>query len=102
MEESTGGQSSERPVEVDLRILSPSTEIQDGLSFPGLSAQTTVARLKELIRDSVPSRPAADRQRLIFQGRVLSSGDSTLAEVFGLDQVIGVLNSVAGPLLTSA
>ena len=72
---------------IDLRILSPSTEVERELSFQCLPASTTIAQLKERIQKSIPSGPEAYRQRLIFRGRVIMKDDATLIDVFGKDSV---------------
>lgn len=72
---------------VDLRILSPSSEVDRELYFPCLSVSTTVAQLKDRIQKSIPSSPEACRQRLIFRGKVVMRDDATLLDVFGKDTV---------------
>jgi hypothetical protein len=86
---------------VNLRILSPSTELQGGLSFPNLPAATTIQELRTRIQDTAPSKPAPDRMRLIYRGRVIANDADTLATVFGAESVshcVGdVISSMADP-----
>ncbi|KAF2641779.1 hypothetical protein P280DRAFT_548418 [Massarina eburnea CBS 473.64] len=72
---------------VNLKVLSPSTEIDGGVSFPGLRASTTIAELRQRVQDAVPSRPATERMRLIYRGRVVANDDDTLRDVFGADSL---------------
>ena len=72
---------------IDLRILSPSTEVDRELFFQALSVTTTIAQLKDRIQKSIPSSPAIHRQRLIFRGKVVMRDDATLIDVFGKDTV---------------
>ena len=78
---------AEKPPAVNLRILSPSTELQGGLSFPDLPATTTIQELRTRIQDTAPSKPAPDRMRLIYRGRVIANEADTLATVFGAENV---------------
>jgi hypothetical protein len=69
---------------IELKILSPSPEVgHGGLHFDELPVSTTVGELKDRIRDLVSSRPAHDRQRLIYLGRALLRDSDTLLDVFG-------------------
>ena len=77
----------DRSANIDLRILSPSTEVDRELFFQCLPVATTIAQLKERIQKSISSSPEADRQRLIFRGRVIMRDDVTLVDVFGKDTV---------------
>ena len=72
---------------INLRILSPSPEVEGGIHFPALAASTTIAELKQKIQDAVPSKPATDRMRLIYRGRVVANADDALLTVFGSDTV---------------
>ena len=71
---------------VNLQIVSPSVGVGN-LRFPDLPAATTVQQLKEKIRDSLPSRPADDHQRLIHRGWLLARDTDTLQQVFGEEAV---------------
>ena len=66
---------------ITLHIVSP--HVPDRITFPGLSITTTIQTVKERIQEAVPSRPAPDRQRLIYQGRPLLQGALTLKALFG-------------------
>ncbi|KAF2229403.1 hypothetical protein EV356DRAFT_510913 [Viridothelium virens] len=72
---------------IDLKILSPSAEIRDGLSFTSLPPSTTVGQLKERIRGTLPSRPGNDRQRLIYRGRVMADETQTMSYIFGEEAI---------------
>ncbi|KAJ9638194.1 hypothetical protein H2199_006881 [Coniosporium tulheliwenetii] len=69
---------------IDLKVVSPSTEIDEGgLNFPSLPAETTVGEVKLRVQDTVASHPTLDRQRFIYRGHVLADNDTTLLNVFG-------------------
>jgi hypothetical protein len=73
---------------IELKILSPSPEVGNaGLHFDDLPVSTTVSELKDRIRDLVSTRPANERQRLIYLGRALLRESDTLLEVFGTQAV---------------
>ncbi|KAL6707464.1 hypothetical protein ACN47E_004034 [Coniothyrium glycines] len=72
---------------INLRILSPSTEVEGGVTFPHLPASTTVQELRSRIQDAVPSKPAPERMRLIYRGRVVANDAATLGVVFGADNI---------------
>ena len=72
---------------IDLKILSPSPEVRNGLNFTSLLASTTVGQLKEKIRAELPSRPPNDRRRLIYRGRVMADESQTMSYIFGEDTV---------------
>ncbi|KAF2873928.1 hypothetical protein BDV95DRAFT_626826 [Massariosphaeria phaeospora] len=72
---------------INLKVLSPSTEVDDNLNFHKLPASTTIKELRLKIQDAVASRPAAERMRLIYRGKVLPTESETLANVFGLDNI---------------
>ncbi|KAL8823026.1 MAG: hypothetical protein Q9191_006252, partial [Dirinaria sp. TL-2023a] len=67
---------------ITLNILSPSTEVPDKLTFSDCTPSTTVADLKSKIQNAVATRPAPERQRLIYRGRPLVQDTATLADVF--------------------
>ncbi|KAM7215113.1 ubiquitin family protein, partial [Rhypophila decipiens] len=71
---------------VHLQVLSPSVGVNT-LYYHGLAATTTVAQLKEKIRDALPLRPAGDHQRLIHRGRLLARDTESLQEVFGEEAI---------------
>ncbi|KAF1844151.1 uncharacterized protein K460DRAFT_357777 [Cucurbitaria berberidis CBS 394.84] len=72
---------------INLRILSPSTEVEGGISFPDLPASTTIKELRSRIQDAVPSKPAPGHMRLIYRGRVVANDEDTLGNVFGADSI---------------
>ncbi|KAJ4302102.1 hypothetical protein N0V88_002238 [Collariella sp. IMI 366227] len=74
------------PLAVNLQIVSPSVGVGN-LRFPDLPATTTVRQLKERIRETLPSRPADDHQRLIHRGRLLARDTDTLQDVFGEETI---------------
>lgn len=77
-------QSAPSALLIDLKVVSPSTEIDEsGLNFPSLPAATTVGEVKLRIKDTVASHPTLDRQRFIYRGHVLVDNDATLLNVFG-------------------
>jgi len=65
-----------------LRVISPQPEIAE-LVFNDLPLSTTVEQLKLKIKDAVATQPVPERQRLIYQGRVMTTDSSTMADVFG-------------------
>ncbi|TVY21822.1 hypothetical protein LARI1_G000232 [Lachnellula arida] len=71
------------PLSFTLIIVSPSVGVSSPLTFTSLPATTTVSQLKAKIRDSTTSKPANDRQRLIYRGRLLGREAETMLEVFG-------------------
>lgn len=68
---------------ITLRIHSPSSEVPNPLTLTFIPVATTVRELKSRIRDAIPSKPEADRQRLIHRGRMLGNDDETMVNVFG-------------------
>lgn len=64
-----------------LHVLSPSLEAPNRLTFNDLPLTTTVAELKERISQSIPSRPTAEQQRLIYRGKPLLDGSVTLQNI---------------------
>lgn len=72
---------------INLKILSPSTEVKGDISFPQIPASTTVKELRQRIQNEIESRPAMDRMRLIYRGRVVANEMDTLNDVFGLENV---------------
>lgn len=83
---SSAGPQEDAPLAVNLHIVSPSAGVGN-LRFPGLPATTTIQQLRERIRESLPSRPADDHQRLIHRGRLLARDTDTLQNIFGEDAV---------------
>ena len=74
------------PLSFTLNVLSPSVGASR-LSFPHLPATTTIKELKAKIRDSLPSKPADENQRLIVRGRLLARETETMLETYGKDAV---------------
>lgn len=74
---------------INLKILSPSSEIEGGIRLQGLPTSTTVRELRLKIQDAVPSKPAPDRMRLIFRGKVVANAADSLETVFGAENVGG-------------
>ncbi|ROV92643.1 hypothetical protein VSDG_06561 [Cytospora chrysosperma] len=67
----------------NISIVSPSVAVNAPLNFPGLPASTTVAQLKERIRDALDTKPSNEQQRLIHQGKLLSRENDSLLDIFG-------------------
>lgn len=72
---------------INLKILSPSTEVEGGVNLADVPASTTVKELRSRIQDTVPSKPAPERMRLIYRGRVVANDSDTLSNVFGVENV---------------
>ena len=69
------------PKLITLHVLSPN--LPERITFRGLPISTTIQELKVKVCDTVESRPPADQQRLIYQGRPLMQGATTLETLFG-------------------
>ncbi|TVY29362.1 hypothetical protein LHYA1_G001380 [Lachnellula hyalina] len=82
-EASTRDREQPNPLSFTLIVVSPSVGVSSPLTFASLPATTTVRQLKAKIRDSTPSKPSNDRQRLIYRGRLLGREAETMLEVFG-------------------
>lgn len=74
---------------INLRILSPSSEVEGGIHLHDLPASTTVRELRLKIQDAVPSKPGPERMRLIYRGKVVANDADALETVFGADNVRG-------------
>ena len=70
-----------------LHVLSPSAEVPHRLAFPDFPISSTVHELKRAIQNAVTSKPAPERQRLIYRGRALIHDHVTLKEVIGQEAV---------------
>lgn len=86
------GGSSDRPISnpsqhITLHVLSPSTEVPNKITFKDCSASTTVAELKAKICHAIPTKPAPERQRLIYRGRPLIQDTVTLGDVLTQEAV---------------
>lgn len=66
---------------ISLRILSPSFESNQRLSFEKLPLSTTVGEVKNLIEPLAPNHPTPEQQRLIYRGRPLLNNSATLESV---------------------
>lgn len=78
-----------------LHVLSPSIEIPHKLIFSDVPTSTTVAELKTRICNAVPSRPASERQRLIYRGKALVKDGATLSEIFSQETVRPLYSTLA-------
>ncbi|KAH5717847.1 hypothetical protein HBI18_170610 [Parastagonospora nodorum] len=78
---------ADEPSTLNLKILSPSTEVEGGVSFTDLPTTTTIKELRRRIQDAVPSKPAPERMRLIYRGRVVANDADTLGNVFGAENI---------------
>ncbi len=92
MEASSSAQTSSKESQPNaqtilLHVLSPSLEIPTKLTFSNVPTSTTVAELKTKISDAVPSRPAKERQRLIYRGKALVQEGATLKDIFSQETV---------------
>lgn len=91
MEGSSSDQRAPKEQRIILNVLSPSTEeIPHKLTFSEIPVTTTVRALKERIQNAVPARPSLQRQRLIYQGKVLAADEVSLKDVFGREAVRGI------------
>ncbi|KAF2651719.1 hypothetical protein K491DRAFT_696234 [Lophiostoma macrostomum CBS 122681] len=72
---------------IDLKVLSPSTEVGRDIHLPQISASTTVADLRLRLKDAIASRPSIERMRLIYRGRVVANDTDTLSDVFGAENI---------------
>ena len=73
---------------IDLRILSPSPELDGGILLSGLPVTTTIGELKNKVKENVASSPSVERQRFIFRGKVVGRDNAALVDVFGRENVI--------------
>ncbi|KAH9872211.1 hypothetical protein IAQ61_005046 [Plenodomus lingam] len=78
---------AEEQATFNLKVLSPSSELEGGVTFTALPTSTTVGQLRNRIQDAVPSKPSPDRMRLIYRGRVVADNSQTLEAVFGADNI---------------
>jgi hypothetical protein len=72
---------------IDLKVLSPSPEVEGDLFFKSIPAVTTVGELKLKIRDKIVTRPAIERMRLIYRGMAMARDKDSMFEVFGRDNL---------------
>lgn len=80
---------AEEALVLNLKVLSPSSEFEGGIHLRELPASTTVRALRLRIQDAVPSKPAPERMRLIYRGKVVANDAATLEAVFGAENVGG-------------
>ncbi|KAF3043543.1 hypothetical protein E8E11_004348 [Didymella keratinophila] len=78
---------AEGTVAINLKVLSPSSEIEGGIHLQDLPASTTVGELRLRIQDAVASKPGPERMRLIYRGKVVANDADTLETVFGADNL---------------
>ncbi|KAL8364585.1 hypothetical protein RB595_003736 [Gaeumannomyces hyphopodioides] len=76
------------PATISVEIVSPSAGVPVPLLFPDLSIKTTVAQLKDMVRQqlTVPDPTAVDL-RVIYQGKMLAPPELTLENVLGHDAI---------------
>lgn len=84
---SDGSGSGSGPQTIVLHVLSPAVEVPKKLIFSAIPTSTTVGELKLKIRDAVATKPAPERQRLIYRGKALTYDSTMLKDVFGQDTV---------------
>lgn len=70
---------------IDLKILC--NAVVTPIILPGLPATTTVADLKASVQNAFESRPATERMRFIYRGRILPNDEEELGNIFGVDNV---------------
>ncbi|MCJ1353357.1 MAG: hypothetical protein MMC33_003343 [Icmadophila ericetorum] len=73
--------------QITLYVLSPSTEVPNRLTFPDTPVSTTIGELKQKIQEIVATKPAPERQRLIYRARPLVQDSATLEDVFGREAI---------------
>ena len=78
---------AEDRVTLNLRVLSPSSEVDGGIHLQDLPISTTVRELRLKIQDAVASKPGPERMRLIYRGKVVANDADTLETVFGAENV---------------
>ncbi|KAF3041124.1 hypothetical protein E8E12_007838 [Didymella heteroderae] len=78
---------AEETVAINLKVLSPSSEIEGGIHLQDVPASTTVRELRLKIQDAVASKPGPERMRLIYRGKVVANDADTLETVFGADNL---------------
>jgi len=72
------------PRSVNLRIISPSTNVPSPLLYNDLALDTTVGEIKARLRGELTLPPSPDvNLRLIYRGRVLDVDSARLLDVFG-------------------
>lgn len=87
MAHDTAHDTAPETVAINLRVLSPSSELEHGIHLQALPASTTVRELRLRIQAAAPSKPGPERMRLIYRGKVVANDGDTLEAVFGADNV---------------
>ena len=82
-----GASSTSNKDSILVHVVSPSVEVPNKLTFESISPSLTITGLKRRITDIVPSRPAPERQRLIYKGKPLINQEATLGSIFGFEEV---------------
>lgn len=90
-DEASSSTAPQGDLSVNISIVSPSMSVNAPLYFPSLPPSTTLAQIKQRVRDALDSKPSNEQQRLIHQGKLLSREDQTLLDVFGEQKVINSL-----------
>jgi hypothetical protein len=83
----TSGEEQAAATAFTLQMVSPSVGVSVPLNFPHLPATTTIKELKARIRDTLPSKPTDENQRLIHRGRMLGNEMDTMTDIFGKEAV---------------
>lgn len=86
-EAASSSTAPQEDLSVNISIVSPSTSVNAPLHFPSLPPSTTIAQIKQKVRDALDFKPSNEQQRLIHQGKLLSREEQTLLEVFGEQKV---------------
>ncbi|KAF2010843.1 hypothetical protein BU24DRAFT_454394 [Aaosphaeria arxii CBS 175.79] len=74
-------------LEINLKILSPSTEVKGDINLPSIAATTTISELRARLQNEIETRPAVERMRLIYRGRVVANDSDSLINIFGLENI---------------
>lgn len=83
----TGNQEAPEVSSFTLVVVSPSVGVPGPLTFSQLPITTSVRELKAKLRNTLPSKPADESQRLIHRGRMLARDTETMVEIFGRETV---------------
>lgn len=67
--------------EIVLHVLCPTLPWPNRFTFDKVTLSTTIAALKSRISESIPRRPPATSQRLIYGGKPITNDDLTLRSV---------------------
>lgn len=66
---------------IALHVLCPTLPWPNRFTLDKVTLSTTIAALKSRISESIPSRPPATSQRLIYCGKPITNDDLTLRSV---------------------